>query len=429
MRILMLAQFYPPTIGGEERHVRNLSLALAARGHSVSVVTLWHNGEAEREMDQGVRIYRIRGTMQRVSALFSEKGRRFAPPFPDVEAMRALHRIIKQERPDIVHAHNWIVHSFTPLKSWSGAKLVVTLHDYSLLCAQKRLTYHNEVCDGPAFAKCLRCATDFYGLAKGPLATLANWTWGKVERQAVDMFLPVSQAVAQGTRMAAYRVPYRVIPNFVPDNVSLLRNDDHELLTQLPQGDFLLFVGDVRRDKGVEVLLKAYARTGTQVPLVLIGRIDSDISPHFLPGVVAFLQGWPHEAVMGAWSRCTVALAPSIWPDPCPTVAMEAMSMGRPVIASRIGGLSDIVADGESGILVPPGDVKALSTAIEQMLADPARRNRMGIAAKQRVIEFQVQTVIPRIEQVYRELLREQPSQVGEAENTDIYAETPIHIH
>lgn len=103
--------------------------------------------------------------------------------------------------------------------------------------------------------------------------------------------------------------------------------------------------------------------------------------------------------------------------------------MGRPVIASRIGGLSDIVADGESGILVPPGDVKALSTAIEQMLADPARRNRMGIAAKQQVIEFQAQTVIPRIEQVYRELLREQPSQVGEAENTDIYAETPIHIH
>src|ERR1051326_4232692 len=134
MRILMLAQFYPPTIGGEERHVRN---------------------------------HRIRGTMQRVSVLFSEKGRRFAPPFPDIETMRALHRIVKQERPDIVHAHNWIVHSFTDRKSWSRAKLVVTLHDYSLVCTQKRLTYFNEVCDGPALAKCLRCATDFYGIAKG----------------------------------------------------------------------------------------------------------------------------------------------------------------------------------------------------------------------------------------------------------------------
>lgn len=429
MRILMLAQFYPPTIGGEERHVRNLSLALAARGHSVSVATLWHKGEPEREMDQGVRIHRVRGTMQRLTPLFSEKGRRFAPPFPDMETMRALHRIIKQERPHIVHAHNWLVHSFTPLKLWSGAKLVVTLHDYSLLCVQKRLTSFNEVCDGPALVKCLRCATDFYGLAKGPLATLANWTCGNAECRAVDMFLPVSQAVAQGTHMHAGRTPYRVIPNFVPDNISRLRDDDHELVAQLPQGEFLLFVGDIRRDKGVEVLLNAYARTETRVPLVLIGRIGSDISPHFPPGVIPFVQGWPHEAVMSAWGRSTVALAPSIWPDPCPTVAMEAMSMGRPVIASRIGGLSDIVVDGESGILVPPGDVEALRAAIQHMLADPDRRHRMGNAARQQVVKFQAQTVVPRIEQVYRELLREQSSQVEEAEKTDSYAETPISIH
>ena len=429
MRILMLAQFYPPTIGGEERHVRNLSLALAASGHAVSVATLWHKGEPEREMDQGVRIHRVRGTMQRLGALFSESGRRFAPPFPDVETMRALHRIVKQERPDIVHAHNWIVHSFTPLKSWSRARLVVTLHDYSLLCVQKRLTYQEEVCSGPTLAKCLRCATDFYGAAKGPLATLANWTWGKAERRAVDMFLPVSQAVAQGTHLAACGVPYRVIPNFVPDNVGLLRNDDHELLAQLPRGEFLLFVGDVRRDKGVDVLLKAYARSCTQVPLVIIGRLGSDIAPQFPPGVIAFLQGWPHEAVMSAWKRSTVALAPSVWPDPCPTVAMEAMSLGRPVIASRIGGLADIVVDGESGLLVPPGDVEALSASIQHILGDPGRRNRMGAAAKQRVIEFQARTVVPRIEQVYRELLGEQLPQVEEAVNTNANAGTPTYIH
>lgn len=405
MRVLMLAQFYPPFIGGEERHVRNLAIELAARGHAVSVATLWHQGDAAREMDQGVRIHRIRGTMQRATLLFSEKGRRFAPPFPDPETMRVLHRIIKQERPDIVHAHNWLVHSFTPIKSWSRAKLVVTLHDYSLLCAQKRLTYQNSVCAGPAFTKCLRCATAFYGAAKGPLTTLANWSWGKVERQAVDMFLPVSQAVAEGTRMAEYRVPYRVIPNFVPDNVSELRNDADALLTHLPAGDFLLFVGDVRRDKGVEVLLRAYARTGSQVPLVLIGRPGNDISLDFPPNVLA-LQGWPHEAVMSAWGRCTIALAPSIWPDPCPTVAMEAMSMGRPVIASRIGGLSDIVADGETGLLVPPGDSVALSEAIQTLLADPARRSSMGAQAKQRVAEFKAKTVVPRIEQVYQDILR-----------------------
>ncbi len=257
-------------------------------------------------------------------------------------------------------------------------------------------------------------------LAKGPLATLANSTWGKAERHVVDMFLPVSQAVAEGTRLAAYGLPYRVIPNFVPDNVSQQRADDSPLLAQLPREEFLLFVGDIRRDKGVEVLLNAYASTVTPVPLVLIGRLGSDISPQFPPGVIPFVQGWPHAAVMSAWGRATLALAPSIWPDPCPTVAMEAMAMARPLIASRIGGLSDIVADGETGLLVPPGDAAALRAAIQHLLADPARRHRMGSAAQQRLVQFQAHTVVPRIEQVYRELLHESPLMQNHNQRTTV---------
>src|SRR5438105_13782842 len=87
MRILMLAQFYPPTIGGEERHVRNLSIELVARGHDVTVATLWKEGMPEFACDQGVRVHRIQGSMQRVSAFFTEKERRHLPPFPDPEVL------------------------------------------------------------------------------------------------------------------------------------------------------------------------------------------------------------------------------------------------------------------------------------------------------------------------------------------------------
>src|SRR5262245_9675549 len=146
MRVLMLTQFYPPTIGGEERHVWNLSAELVARGHDVAVATLWHEGLAEYEQDREVRVYRVRGTMQRTRWLFSETGRRHAPPFPDPETVVALRRLVMRERPDIVHAHNWLVYSFLPLKSWSKARLVVTLHDYSLLCAKKRLVYREARC-------------------------------------------------------------------------------------------------------------------------------------------------------------------------------------------------------------------------------------------------------------------------------------------
>mgnify|MGYP001563273492 FL=1 len=80
MRILMLTQFYWPVIGGEERLVQDLSIELVRRGHEVAVATLWHEGLAEFELDRGVRVYRIRGLAQRVRWLFTEPGRRPAPP-------------------------------------------------------------------------------------------------------------------------------------------------------------------------------------------------------------------------------------------------------------------------------------------------------------------------------------------------------------
>jgi glycosyltransferase involved in cell wall biosynthesis len=404
MRILMLAQFYPPTIGGEERHVADLSIELAARGHNVSVVTLWHKGLAAFEIDRKVRIHRIRGTMQRIGSLFSYEDRQFAPPFTDPEALWALRRIILQERPDIIHAHNWIVHSFTPLKAWSKAKLVMTLHDYSLVCVQKRLMYHGVRCTGPGLMKCLNCAIDFYGIGKGVPSTIANLFWGEVERRTVDMFLPVSRSVAEGTQLLKHNVPYRVIPNFIPDCVDSPDNDTKSFLEQLPQKDFSLFVGDVTPDKGVNTLIQAHKEMNSQIPLVLIGRPLAGLAEHLPPNVL-LMGRWPHDAIMGAWSRCSIAMIPSICPDACPTVAMEAMTMGRPVIASHIGGLSDIVVDGETGLLVPPDDPQALRGAIECLMDDPMQRERMGNMAKQRVVEFQANSVVPRIEQVYHELL------------------------
>ncbi len=407
MRILMLAQFYPPSIGGEERHVADLSAALAARGHQVSVATLWHEGFARFEISREVRIHRIRGTMQRVEAVFSYQDRQFAPPFTDPEAMLALRRIILEERPDVIHAHNWIVHSITPLKAWSRAKLVMTQHDYSLVCVQKRLMRHDRRCSGPGFMKCLNCAAGFYGVAKGLPATLANFTWGALERRTVDMFLPVSHSVAEQTQLAKYHVPYRIIPNFIPDDEETSGEDTEEtqaLLEQLPVGDFLLYVGDIMPDKGVDVLLQAHTQLNSPLPLVLIGRPISGYDLARLPSNVLHLGRWPHSAIMQAWRRCAIALIPSICPDACPTVAMEAMAMGRPIVASRIGGLTDIINDEQTGLLVPPGDPQALRDAIQRLLDDPQRRECMAAMARQRVVEFQAKSVVPRIEEVYREV-------------------------
>lgn len=403
MRILMLAQFYPPTIGGEERFVADLSADLAERGHTVSVATLWHKGNKQFEVNRGVRIHRIKGSMQRIGVLFSENDRQYAPPFPDPEAAWALQKVVKEEQPDVIHAHNWIVHSYTPLKALNKARLVVTLNDYSLVCVQKRLMRDGIRCSGPELMKCISCANKFYGPAKGAPTVLANSFWENAERRVVDMFLPVSQAVVDGTELVKHASPYRIIPNIIPDNVEVA-DDDEPLLEKLPKGDFLLFVGDVRLDKGVGTLLQAYKELNTEMPLVLIGRPLAGLEKN-LPRNVHLMGGWPHKAVMAAWRRSTIAFVPSTWSEPFGIVALEAMMMGRPVIASRIGGLTDIVVDGETGLLVPAGDSHALSQAMQDLIDDPEKRERMGAMGKKRVVEFQAKSVVPRYEQLYREVL------------------------
>lgn len=405
MRILMLSQFvYPPSLGGEERFVTDLSRELVARGHDVAVVALWLKDLPEFEVQQGVRIYRVRSAMQKMTFLFSDTNHPYAPPFPDPGVMRELRRIIQVERPEIVHAHNWLVHSFTPLKAWSKARFVVSLHDYSLICVQKRLMQQETCCTGPGAMKCLKCSTQYYGLAKGPLSTLTNFYWGRREMRAVDMFLPVSQATADGNQLDTHHLPYTVMPNFVPDIIDVLENDD-PLLAQLPEEEFLLFVGDVTHDKGVEALLQAYRGLHTSLPLVLIGRMQMPDLPAQLPQNVSLLGAWPHNAVMAAWQRCAIGLVPSIVAETFGIVALEAMYMGKPVIATRSGGLTDVVVDQETGLLVPPDDPHALQVALQTLLDDPALRQRMGVRAKQRVVQFQATSVVSQFEQVYQDLL------------------------
>ena len=416
MRIMMLSQFYAPIIGGGAIHVQSLSAELVARGYDVCVVTLWHQSLAEFELDRGVRVYRVRSSLQRLPWIFNDRKRQYAPPFPDPEVTLALRRLIAHEQPDIVHAHNWLVYSFLPIKAWSGVPLIVTLHDYNLGCAKVMLLHRNAPCDGPGFTKCLGCANQHYGLAKGVTTVLANRVMGMAERGIVDIFLPNSQATAAGNGLVGSRQPFQVIPHFLPDIG--LQGDSNPYLAQLPGGDYLLFVGALGRLKGVDVLLRAYANLKNAPPLVLIGyqtpewqTLSADC-----PSNVFVFENWPRYAVMEAWRHSMMALVPSVWTEPFGMVVVEAMSTGRPVIASRIGGLVDLVDDGETGFLVQPGDSLALQHAIEHLLANPDLRNQMGQAALCKFNDFNASTLVPRFERVYHEVVQQKvkpPRRIG----------------
>jgi glycosyltransferase involved in cell wall biosynthesis len=404
MRILMLTQFYPPIVGGEERHVRNLAAKLAARGHSVNVMTMWYPGSPEYEMDGEVGVHRVRGSFQRFAGLFKEHERRHAPPFPDPELVAALSRLIRKLNPDVVHAHNWIFASFLPLKRWSKARLVVTLHDYSLICAKKNLMYEGTVCAGPSLSKCWQCAGDHYGVVKGAVTTLGNFNNGYYARRTVDKFIAVSHAVARDNRLSETGVPFEVIQNFVPDDISIVSEEMDPCLLNLPTVAYILFVGDMTHVKGADILLKAYATLDRAPPLVMIGRPSPDI-PSEIPQNVHLLGPWRHDAIMHAWKRCLFGVAPSVGPEACATVVMEGMASGKSIIASDIGGMPDMIDAGVTGILVPPDNVNVLAEALQGLLNNRDMMNDLGIAALAGVERLKATPIVSRIEQVYESVL------------------------
>jgi glycosyltransferase involved in cell wall biosynthesis len=408
MRILLIADFYWPYLGGVEQHVRTLGRALAERGHQVTVATLARADLPTDETDGAVRVRRITSTTQRLPWLFASTERPWAPPLADPAVTLQLRRLITEVQPHIVHGHDWLARSFLPLRRWSrrtfGTRFVSTMHYYTLSCARKNLMRVDgtgaggeEPCTGPGIGKCLACATRHYGFLTGPITYATNVVGAATERRRADALIAVSAATAIGNGLHPAQID--VVPNFLPPTTPL-NGEAETWLNQLPAGDFILFVGDLRPMKGLDVLLRAHASLRRRLPLVLIGKTWPDTPP--VPANVTLLDRWPNAAVLAAWQRCAIGVVPSVWAEPFGIVVIEAMSGGCAVVASAVGGIPEIVDDGVNGVLVPGGDPAALATALQALIDDPTRRTELGAAARQRAARYRAEVVVSEIEAVYQ---------------------------
>ena len=208
-----------------------------------------------------------------------------------------------------------------------------------------------------------------------------------------DEVIAVSEPVASALR-AHLSCEITVVPNFLADEVFTTTG---EHVDGLPSAPYVMYAGDPGEHKGVTVLLEAWAKFKPAAALLLA---TTRPYPGDLPAGVTCLQ-LSREQVMTAWRGASVAVVPSKWPDPFPTAALEAMACGLPLVASRTGGLVDMVRDGEDGFLVPPAQVDALGGRLVELLANPAKARTMGEAAKERAAEFSARVVVGRIEAVY----------------------------
>jgi len=173
-----------------------------------------------------------------------------------------------------------------------------------------------------------------------------------------------SNALADSARMLGAR-DVRVIPSGV---------DVPERVGDEAEPAQVLFAGRLSPEKGILELVEA----ANGMPLVVAG--DGPLRDR-VPGALGFV---PHHALGPLYEQAAVVAVPS-HREGFGVVCAEAMAYGRPVVAGAVGGLLDLVADGETGLLVPPRDVPALRGALEQLLGDAGLRRRMGDAARERV--------------------------------------------
>ena len=155
----------------------------------------------------------------------------------------------------------------------------------------------------------------------------------------------------------------------------------------------ILFAGRLSPEKGILELVEA----AQGMCLVVAG--DGPLRDR-VPGARGFV---PHDELLGLYERAAIVACPSRR-EGFGVSCAEAMAYGRPVVASAVGGLLDLVVDGETGLLVPPRDPAALRSALERALGDPDLRRRLGAAARERIRErFSWDAVLDATIELYRE--------------------------
>ncbi|MDG4797336.1 glycosyltransferase family 4 protein [Micromonospora sp. WMMD1082] len=371
-RILMLSWEYPPVlVGGLGRHVHALSVALAAAGHEVTVVTRHAEGAPLEEYVDGVRV--VRAAEDPVTFPLATGSLLAWTMAFNHTLTRAALRAAASGGYDVIHAHDWLVaHTAMTLRDHLDLPLVTTIHateagrHQGWLPEEMNRTIHGvEHWLGGESTRVIVCSRYMRDEVTGLFGVPAD---------RVDV-------VPNGVEPHRWRVPASAVARararFAGD------------------GPLVTFAGRLVYEKGVQHLLAGLPRLRERHPglrAVIVGdgpyraELEADVHRHGLAGTVSlpgFLGGTDLPAVMAA-SDCFAV--PSIY-EPFGMVALEGAAAGAPLAVAETGGLAEIVEPGVTGMTFRPHDPDALTDAVHALLSDAERARVLARRARAMVHE------------------------------------------
>lgn len=404
MRVLLLNTLYAPHVGGgTEVMLQHMAEGLRARGHQVQVLCTGPRAGLQRETVNGVPVLRAglrnlywpfdeqdHGALQRLAWHVLDRYNR---------AMRGLlAKVLKEVEPDVVVCHNlsgWSIAAWDAIRA-AGVPIVQILHDQYLTCPRGVRFHQGRHCRQP----CAPCALlrRSHAAASGAVEAVVGVSRYQLHALLDAGYFTGSQAhvVYNGTPLAAAAATPPVSGR-----------------RPLRFG----FIGALTPNKGVEWLIEQFRARGEDASLLIAGRGDSayvnQLKSLADPQRVHFV-GYRKAAEF--FAEIDVAVVPSLAPESFGLVALEACAHHLPVIASRMGGLTEIVQDEVNGLLCSPEQPASLGDAIARLVRDPALRQRLAGRARDVVAPMlSVERMLDEYETILRHTLLTRGVQHGTA--------------
>ena len=399
MKILSVHNVYRQG-GGEDVVVDQESQLLRAHGHEVIE---YRRSNRERGDDLFSKLYFAR------QSLWSRK------------AAAEIQALICRRRPDVAHFHNTFP-LISPSSYWVckrlGVPVVQTIHNYRMSCVRGDYFRADHVCEdclgwkGPLPALIHGCYRDSVAQTAAAAMVLAIHRVLGTWRDLVDVFLALNEFGRMKLIEAGVQ-PGKIIikPNFVHPDPGVRKESST---------DYALFAGRLSPEKRVLTLVKAWEKI-KNVSLLIVGdgpkRVEiSKAIGHGSLANVRMVGAVPRKELLEMMKGAAVLLVPSEWYEMSPMVIVEAFACGVPVVASRLGGMAELISDRKTGLLFRPGVVEDIRAKVAWALEHPEELRQISDNARQ-VFEtrYTAEVNYPLIIQAYELALR-RAAQNGHAE-------------